>query len=375
MSLDLKTYLWELETLVNIESPSKNTEGTGKIGDFFAEKFTKLGWQVNKQSTDDSVGKCLVITNKVSNSYDILMIGHMDTVFPIGTIAERPFKNDGKRLYGPGVNDMKAGLLYTYHAAKYFTEQNLLADKAICIIMNSDEEISSRYSRPIIEEWAKKSKYAMILEPARANGALVNERKGIGKYFVDFHGIASHSGVAPELGASAIHELCNWVVALNAMNNPAKGTVVNIGIISGGTSPNVVAEHAHFEMDIRITSVEEAEKIEKLMQEMAKNPKTDKVTVKISGGVSRPPMFPTEKTLEFCAMVDSVGKSLGIDIKWVSTGGGSDANFCSILGVPSIDGLGPIGGNSHAVTEYVELDSIEPRFDLLTGIMQKIIEK
>lgn len=375
MSLNLNTYLQELETLVNIDSPSKNSEGTNKVADYFEEKFKQIGWHVSKKNVDDSVGNCLIITNKEAESYDVLMIGHMDTVFPVGTTATRPFSKDDKRLYGPGVNDMKSGLLYTYYAAKYLTENNLLDNKAICIIFNSDEEISSRYSRPLIEEWAKKSKHALVLEPARVNGALVNQRKGIGKYFIEFHGIASHSGVSPELGASAIHELCNWVVALNAMNNKEKGTVVNVGVISGGTSPNVVAEYARFEMDIRITGMEELEKIENLMKDMTKNPQTKNVTVTIKGGITRPPMFPSKQSLELCNLVDEVGKSLGIDIEWSSTGGGSDANFCSILGVPSIDGLGPISGNAHAINEYVEIDSIVPRFNLLVGIIEKILKK
>lgn len=374
-NLDLQAYLSELETLVNIDSGTKDKAGTEKVADYFVERFQAIGWQVERKHIDDSVGRCLAITNKKADNYDLLMIGHMDTVFPAGTAKERPFKNDGKRLYGPGVNDMKSALLYAYHIAKNLTENNLLGDKAVAILFNSDEEISSRYSRPLIEEWSRKAKYAIVLEPARINGALVKQRKGVGKYFVDFNGIASHSGVSPELGASAIHEMGRWIVALAAMNNPAEGTVVNIGVVGGGTAPNVVAEHARFEMDIRITKIEEAEKIEKLMQEMAAKPQIEKVKIDIKGGVSRPPMYPTKQNLEFCAIVDEVAKTLGIEFEWIATGGGSDANFSSNLGVPTIDGLGPTGGFAHTVNEYVELDAIIPRFELLLGTVKKLMLK
>lgn len=272
-------------------------------------------------------------------------------------------------------SERKAGVMYMYYIAECLNGSELLEKTSVCLLFNPDEEISSIYSRRLIEETAAKAACAMIIEPARANGALVNARKGIAKYEIFFKGIPAHAGVAPEKGASAINEMFCWGIELNKLNNPAMGTTLNIGVVQGGTEPNVVAENAMCKIDVRITDVKEAERIEARMRELAANPLDARVTVRIEGGVVRPPLNTTAESLALCEKVNAIGKDLGIDVKWVATGGGSDGNFTSALGVPTIDGLGPIGGNTHAATEYGEVASIVPRFNLLLETVKAVLQK
>lgn len=371
-SFSLEDYLKELADIVNIDSGSHDPAGVARIAGFFEGRFSSLGWKTAIHRFHDGVGPCLEATNQVRDTYDILVVGHMDTVFPLGTAAERPFTIKGDRAYGPGVIDMKASLLSAWHALRLLDKAGALKDKSVCVAFNSDEEIGSCHSRQWLEELARKSRYALIIEPARANGALVLKRKGVGRYMLEFSGVAAHAGVDPEKGASAIHELGHWIAALAKMNNYAAGTTVNVGLVSGGTASNVVADRAYAEVDIRIIDMKEAEKIERLMRDLSAKPRTKGVTVKVAGGINRPPMNPSEKTLQLCQRVEDIGTDLEMNIKWATTGGGSDGNFCAALGVPTIDGLGPVGGGTHGVNEYLEVDSVQPRLNLLSALIAKL---
>lgn len=374
MALDLNIYMQELETLVNIDSGSRFPAGTKRVADFFVNKFEQIGWLVEVVHTSDSVGPCLKICNRQADKYDLLFIGHMDTVFPDGTVAQRPFKIEGERAYGPGVIDMKSGLLYAYYVAKELTEANAVQEKNICIIFNSDEEISSVHSRKLIEETAVNCAHAIVLEPARANGGTVKIRKGISKYFIDFHGKAAHAGVDPENGASSIDELCKWVLDLNQFRSAETGTSVNAGVISGGTAPNVVADYAQVQIDVRMRTVEEAEKFDARVRELAAKPFDPRVKIEVKGGLSRPPLNNPEGNTKMFAILEEAAQELGITIEWVATGGGSDGNFTSALGVPTLDTLGPIGGLGHGVGEYLEISSVIPRFSLLMGAVKRILK-
>ncbi len=371
---DLDKYLGELEILVNEDSGSNYPEGVKRICDFFYDKYRNIGWIAKKHNFHDSVGPCLEIKNHDTEEFDILFIGHMDTVFPIGTAGERPFAIKNDRAYGPGVIDMKSGLLSLYYAMELLSLHEKVKP-SFCIALNSDEEISSKYSRPWIESLAKRSRYAFILEPGRKNGALVIERKGLSKYNIEFSGIAAHAGVEPELGASAINELGYWIVELSKLTNIEIGTTVNIGVVSGGMKSNVVADKASAEIDVRFKKEEEGILVENKMRQLKVNPRVSKIKVDISRTGHRPPMNPTDKTIELCDLIDEVGEELGTDIKWASTGGGSDANLTAGVGTPSIDGLGPIGGGTHSDLEYLEINTIEPRILLLKGIIERLILK
>ncbi|MCG8538318.1 MAG: M20 family metallopeptidase [Clostridia bacterium] len=366
---DLQNYLKELEYLVNIDSGSRNPRGISKVADFFIKKYLDIGYSVKTHEINEEIGPCLEIENCSSERYDILLLGHMDTVFEIGTAKERPFTIIDNRAYGPGVIDMKSGLLSMYYALKEIYEKELGKNLSIKIILNSDEEIGSRGSLGIISRAAVKSNVVFVLEPARANGALVLQRKGLGAYDIKFHGIAAHAGVEPQKGASAITEMGRWIVELNILNNYKAGTTVNVGIASGGTARNVVAEEAKIQVDLRFKEIAEMNGIDKAIEDLISNPIIKGVKVDVNKLGMRPPMNPMDTTMKIWSIIKEIGHELGIELDWVATGGGSDANITASLGVPSIDGLGPIGGGAHGQSEYLEIDSIQPRLEVLKKLI------
>lgn len=366
---DLQNYLKELEYLVNIDSGSRNPRGISKVADFFIKKYLDIGYSVKTHEINEEIGPCLEIENCSSERYDILLLGHMDTVFEIGTAKERPFTIIGNRAYGPGVIDMKSGLLSMYYALKEIYEKELGKNLSIKIILNSDEEIGSRGSLEIISRAAAKSNVVFVLEPARANGALVLQRKGLGAYDIKFHGIAAHAGIEPQKGASAITEMGRWIVELNILNNYKAGTTVNVGIASGGTARNVVAEEAKIQVDLRFKEIAEMNGIDKAIEDLISNPIIKGVKVDVNKLGMRPPMNPMDTTMKIWSIIKEIGHELGVELDWVATGGGSDANITASLGVPSIDGLGPIGGGAHGQSEYLEIDSIQPRLDVLKKLI------
>lgn len=370
---DLSNYTKELEYLVNIDSGSYDADGVAKVAEFFIDKFSTLGWKIKSHEFSSAAGPCLEITNSNKDYFDIMFMGHMDTVFKTGEAAERPFTiRDGKG-YGPGIIDCKAGLLYTYYVLSELHNNGKLDDTSICVAFNCDEEISSIYSRSWLEDLSKKSDYVLVVEAARADGSLVNKRKGVGRYKLEINGVAAHSGVDHQKGRSAIEELAHWIHALHSKTNYATGTTVNVGVISGGSAVNVVAEQAKAEVDIRFYDMAEAEAIDKLLKELAQKPKVDGITAKVTGGITRPPMIPSEKTLALCEAASAIGSKLGIGFGWTATGGGSDGSFAAVLGITTIDGLGPVGGGAHGSNEYLELESIKPRYYLLRDIVNYII--
>ncbi len=372
-TIDIAAYLQDLEFLVNTESPSRHPEGTAKIAAFFTERFSAMGWNIQPHAFNAEIGPCLEITNNGKKPYDLLIMAHMDTVFPVGTTSQRPFTIKDGKAYGPGVNDMKSGLLAAYYALQSLQASGLLENSSICVAMNSDEEISSIYSRPWLEELSKVSRHAFVLEPARANGALVNQRKGVGRFSMEFNGVSAHSGVDHEKGISAINELGHWIVTLHEMTNYQAGTTVNVGVVQGGMSANTVADQAKAQMDIRFTDNAEAEKIQNVMQQMIANPATPGIKIQVSGGVTRPPMNPSAKTLELCRAIDIIAEKSGISFEWAATGGGSDGNFSAAFGVPTIDGMGPVGGGSHSNNEYLVVDSLAPHLALLQQAILHVV--
>lgn len=374
MKLNTEIFLKELEELVNIESPSHYPEGVQKIAIWFKSKLEKLGWHTELINVGSEVGPCLKATNKPTEQYDILLLGHMDTVFPQGTTANWPFSIQGDKVTGPGVSDMKGGLLYIYHAVKYFTENNLLNDSAICVLFNSDEEIGTTYSRSLVESIAQKSSAVLVLEPGRSNGAYVNARKGVGQYNLEFQGIAAHAGVAPQNGASALLEMFNWGIELSKLTDFNTGLTVNFGIAKGGTATNVVPEQAYAQVDLRISEPTQADIVDQKIKELLSNPFNPKVKTIVTGGVNRPPMTTDAKTLKLCETVTELGKKIDLPVVWVATGGGSDGNFTSGLGIPTLDAMGPIGCDMHSHKETADIPSLNPRFNLLLDTIKHLLK-
>lgn len=373
MTFAVKDYLKDLETLVNMDSFSTCPEGTARVADWIRQRLDGAGWQTELISVGDQVGPCLKAVWGNPDHYDVILLGHMDTVFPMGTVKNRPFSIEGDHYKGPGSADMKCGDLFMVYLAEAVSRENLQGN--LCLLFNPDEEISSRYSRPVIEREARKADHALIMESARPNGDLVNQRKGICKYTLTFEGIASHAGVNPDKGASAINEFIRQGEKIISLAERAAGTTVNIGLVQGGTAANVVAAQCRCVIDVRIEKNSEGGRIDRAIRELAAHPFDDRVKVQVEGGMARPPMMPSEKTLAFCRLAEEVGRKEEVSFQWQAAGGGSDGNFTSALGIPTLDGLGPVGGNGHAVTEYGLISSLEPRFRFLKALVEAVLTK
>lgn len=363
-------YIELLSKLVNVDCGSKNIEGVNKVASILQSAFKDLGSSYEiKVVEQKNCGNHLCITRKGNVPGKILLIGHMDTVFPVGTVAERPFKMDDINAYGPGVEDMKSGITSIYFALKTIDELMIENLKTIEIVFNSDEELSSIYSRGFIEEKAKDADYAIVLESGLINGTLYTGRKGVGKYKIKTYGKASHAGGNPQDGRNAIYELAHKVLKLEELTNYEKGTTVNVGVINGGTAANVVAEYCEALIDVRITKLEEGPIIDQKIRNIVAQNHIEGTHSELEGGIMRPPMERTEGNLRLFEVAKKIGNTIGMNLSEKVTGGGSDGNFTSALGIPTLDGLGPAGGGSHGKDEFIQLDTIVPRTSLLALLL------
>ncbi|MEH0665635.1 M20 family metallopeptidase [Vibrio scophthalmi] len=372
MSFSLQTYLDELRPLVNVDCGTYTTEGIEIIAQQCEQKFLEMGgWSVKRvDCTKAGVG--LEIRNKPdAEQIDVMLIGHMDTVFPVGTAAQRPMTVDAEKAYGPGVSDMKSGLLNVVYAMRDL-EASVLDALSICICMNPDEETGSLYSQDWLQSVAKNAKHVLVAEAARADGSLVKARKGMARYKIDFHGIAAHAGNEPEKGRSAVTEMANWILAMNEMTNFESGTTLNAGVVSGGAGANIVPDFAQVIVDVRFWSNEEYDDVDTRLNGLTSTPFVEGVRVALEREAYKPSMVPSDKTERLMALVEEAADELSIQMGWQAVGGGSDANCTAILGVPTLDGLGPIGAGFHSDQEYLLLESIEPRIQLLQRVLSKL---
>lgn len=373
-NFNLREYLNELETLVNIDSGSRVPGGTSLMADYMEAKYRELGLTVKRIESEKSLGPCLEIRNHADQEkIDVLFLGHMDTVFPAGEPERRPYREEGEMGYGPGIMDMKAGLLSTWYLVKNLVEDGTGLN--ICVAHNSDEEISSLESQEWIKKLAEKADITIVMEPGRKNGEYVNERKGLARYTVTVEGVAAHAGIAPQDGASAIYELAELILKLQALNNYEIGTSVNVGVISGGTASNVVCDLASCVVDTRFDTIGEHEKIEESLKELERRRVNPRTSVTIVRNGFRPPMNKTEKTEELMALMEEQAALIGMDMKWVKTGGGSDGNFAAFAGSAVIDGAGPAGDGAHGKNESLQLNTIEPRMELLYNMLTALSKK
>ena len=299
MELEKQHYLDELAELVNIDSVSSEPEGAGKIAAFMKGKYESLGWLVEEVRLSPTIAPCLRIVNRETDHYDALVLAHMDTVFPLGTAAKRPFRVEGNRAYGPGVIDCKAGMLSGFYALANLQARGALQEASICVFLNSDHEgISSRYSAAYSTELARKSRYVLVLEAGRANGNLVHKRKGIARYHINIKGVAAHAGVDYQAGRNAVEELAHWIIALQSATNLTKETTVNVGKVWGGTGISAVPGEAGAAIDVRYYDKAEIERVSGVMNALHNQPHVEGTAATVEGGITRPPMLPTEKTME-----------------------------------------------------------------------------
>ncbi len=374
MSFSLNNYLEELRPLINIDCGTLTVDGIDVVATIMAQKYLDLGWNV-KRIDCGIAGTGLEVRNKPQADHiDVMLIGHMDTVFPVGTAAARPMTHDDERAYGPGVSDMKSGLLSVVYALRDL-DPTALDALSICVCMNPDEEIGSLHSETWLKSVAINAKHVLVAEAARADGSLVKARKGMARYRLSFHGKAAHAGNEPQNGRSAITEMAHWILAINAMTDFESGTTLNAGVVSGGAGANIVPDFAEVVVDVRFWDNDEYAAVDAQIRALTETPFIDGVTITVEREAHKPSMVPSPQTEVLMAQVEAVGKELGIDITWQAVGGGSDANLTAVLGIPTLDGLGPIGAGFHSEDEWLDLASIEPRIRLLQQVLVKIAQQ
>jgi glutamate carboxypeptidase len=301
----------------------------------------------------------------------ILMLGHSDTVWPLGTILGMPFKEEGGRLWGPGVLDMKAGLAFAIYAARALRELDLPMERRLVLLCVSDEEVGSETSRALTEAEARKSEAVLVLEPGTGlAGKLKTSRKGVGDYLVRVRGRAAHAGVDFTSGASAIVELCRQVEAITGFTDLERGLTVNPGVIRGGTRTNVIAAEAEAKIDIRVKTRGDADALDRRFRDLRTfDPRCELI---VTGGLNRPPMERTEQVERLFRKAQAAAKNLRLEVEESATGGGSDGNFTAALGIPTLDGLGAVGEGAHAPNESILVDRMADRTALLTGLIREL---
>ncbi|WP_279151338.1 M20 family metallopeptidase [Photobacterium iliopiscarium] len=374
MSFSLNNYLEELRPLINLDCGTLTVDGIDVVATTMAQKYLDLGWNV-KRIDCGIAGTGLEVRNKPQADHiDVMLIGHMDTVFPVGTAAARPMTHDNERAYGPGVSDMKSGLLSVVYTLRDL-DPTALDALSICVCMNPDEEIGSLHSETWLKSVAVNAKHVLVAEAARADGSLVKARKGMARYRLSFHGKAAHAGNEPQNGRSAITEMAHWILAINALTDFDSGTTLNAGVVSGGAGANIVPDFAEVVVDVRFWDNDEYAAVDAQIRTLTETPFVDGVTITVEREAHKPSMVPSPQTEVLMAQVEAVGKELGIDITWQAVGGGSDANLTAVLGIPTLDGLGPIGAGFHSADEWLDLASIEPRIRLLQQVLVKISQQ
>lgn len=358
-----------LEQLVMIESPSSEREAVNAVAAVMSSAFENAGAQVERVP-QAAFGDHLRISWG-QGARQVLLLAHMDTVWPLGEIARRPFRVAGSMATGPGVFDMKGGLVIGLYAVLALKELRLSPAHRLVFVFNSDEEVGSITSRPLIEKEACRSKAALVLEPSR-DDALVTWRKGVGRFELEVQGLASHAGAAHERGVSAVQELAHQILRLEGMTDYGRGTTVNVGVVEGGSKVNVRPASAWAAIDIRVLTAAEGQRMTDMIHGL--QPVNPETTLIVSGGMNRPPWESSPGSDALFERARRVGAGIGMDLWAAGTGGGSDGNFCAALGVPALDGLGIVGNDAHALTEWADLTSLPYRAALLAELILDLDE-
>jgi glutamate carboxypeptidase len=368
-------YLEDLERLVNTDCGSYTKAGVDAIARFTAERLRTLGFTVANHENEHGLGETVIaeLHGTEPAGPTLLCIGHMDTVFDPGTAEERPFAIQGGIATGPGVTDMKSGLLTGLYAVAALREAlDGVPVARLIFVANPDEEIGSPASTPHISRLAREADACLVLECARANGDIVSSRKGSLDLVVTVHGKASHAGIEPEKGRSAILEAARITTDLHALNGRWAGVTVNVGVIEGGTRPNVVAERCSMEVDVRAVTAEGLAEVEAAIAAVLVPTAVPDVRVELVQSARHQPMEKLPRSGRLVDHAVELARDLGFELRDAGTGGASDANTTAGMGLPTLDGLGPIGGLDHSPGEYLEVASIVPRTVLLAALIAAI---
>jgi glutamate carboxypeptidase len=357
-----------IRSFVEIESPSDNKQAADRMGAFLAGTFEAIGGKATIHRAQDYGDNLQIDFPGDPSQKPVLLLGHFDTVYPLGTLAKMPCHVEKDFLLGPGVLDMKSGVALMLYAIEGLKAWHGKLPRPVTVFLVSDEEVGSYSSREITMSLARQSAAVLVLEPAAGRGAVKTARKGVGEYFLTAHGVSSHAGLDPGKGHSAIVELAHQIGALWKLNNLKEGVSVNPGVLRGGTRTNVVAAEATVEIDVRIKSAKQAKGLDRKLRSL--KPRDKHCKLKMEGGINRMPM---ERTTGVAALYEKA-KAVAHQINWkleeAAVGGGSDGNFTAGIGIPTLDGMGAVGDGAHAVHEHIVISELPRRALLLAGMIE-----
>jgi glutamate carboxypeptidase len=363
-----------IQSLVEVESPSGDMEGSRGVVDLLVQAAGKLPCVDAIERVDvPDFGQHLVIKAfQKQNQQQILMVGHTDTVHSRGSLSERPWRREAKKIYGPGIFDMKANCALAIEVLRTLVELQATPACGVTLVLTCDEEVGSLSGWPFIEKAAKAQpvRCAFVMEPPASGGRVKTSRKGTGIFAIKVEGKAAHAGLEPEKGASAILELARQTEQLHAINLAGSGITLNVGVVHGGTRSNVVAAEAHGEIDVRFSTQAESVEIERILSNL--KPIDERTKVFVSGGINRPPMERTPAVLELFEKARVIAADLDFELGEAQVGGASDGNFLAAMGIPVLDGLGISGDGAHATHEHIEAGDIARRGALIGGLLMSL---
>lgn len=373
----MDTYLNDLKTIVNIDSGTFTKAGIDRVGAYLQERFQEFSFST-RFDRQEYYGDHLIATHtgKTAGGPRILLIGHIDTVLPEGEAERRPFaisRRDGARIAtGPGVLDMKSGVLIGMYALHLLIEGQEANYSNVTFLCNSDEEVGSPSSRPLVQDLAQQADAVLVLEPGRARETIVSSRKGCGQYRVEVHGLSAHAGVEPQRGRNAILELSFQVQKMQALNGTIPGATLSVGIVRGGERTNVVPDYAYFDMDVRTSDQGSLKALEAAMRQVTSQNELQGTRITLSGSMLCQPFERNSHNTRLIEVAREAGHELGLKIQDVGSGGASDANTTAAMGIPTLDGLGAGGGLAHNPGEFIELDYLPTRIALVAGLVRRI---
>lgn len=366
----LPSVLQTIRSWVEVESPSDNKAAADRMGTMLAGRFEELGGKARRHQAADYGDNLQIDFAGSSQRKPVLLLGHFDTVYPLGTLATMPCRIEGDRMHGPGVLDMKAGIALMWHAIQALQSWRGALPRPITVFLVSDEEVGSSSSRKMTEQLARSSSGVLVLEPAAGTrGAVKTARKGVGEYTLTVKGIAAHAGLDPAKGHSAIVELARQITAISKFNDIRSGMTVNPGVIRGGTRTNVIAAEAIVEIDARIQNAKQASSLDRKMHALRVFDKHCKLSVE--GGINRMPMERTPGVAALYTKAKSLAQQVNWKLEEAAVGGGSDGNFTAGIGIPTLDGMGGVGEGAHAAHEHIRISELPRRAMLLAGMIEQ----
>lgn len=356
-----------IRSLVEMESPTLDAARTTALAECLASQFAHAGAAVQLQPGPNGVSLLAHVGADSTSTKPVMLLGHLDTVWPVGALQRMPFRIENERAYGPGIFDMKSGIVLMLEALRALNELQLPVRSAVKILLTCDEESGSLSSRALVESEARGCASVFVLEPSLPGGGAKTQRKGMANYDLTIHGIEAHAGLEPEKGASAILELARQIQTLHSLNDFANGVTVNVGVVKGGSGRNVVAGEAQAEIDVRFWTMEQGARVMRQIETM--QPVLAGTRLELSGGLDRPPL---ERTRELAALYEhtrQLAAELGFELAEGAAGGGSDGNFTAALNIPTLDGLGVAGAGAHAAHEHILIDDLPRRAALLVRLL------